>query len=275
MTAQATGVAEAIRLALRAPIVPSPIGRLVEVAPGYLDVVWPRIASSVDSAGFLGSALYLADMALIEVEASYEPVLTPEALGEAGVGDRDVASLLEVIDCFHYGQPQLLLLLAALAEAFGRDRVGGYGKPDPRTVTDRERAHLALDLRLAPPDSGLLSEIAETMNHDTPPDLYRAVAMWPRYLEVAWEELQHLAAYPPFRRRGRGLYFYARSGARFLAEPLEANAEALLAAGLDASTVEAAETAVDDALPAVAMMIMHAEAMRLGLGVNTREVVQA
>ena len=274
MTAQATGVAEAIRLALRAPIVPSPIARLVEVAPGYLDVVWPRIASSVDSAGFLGSALYLADMALIEVEASYEPVLTPEALREAGVGDGEVASLVEVIDWFHYGQPQLLLLLAALAEAFGRDRVGGYGKPDLRQVTEQERAHLALDLRLAPPDSGLLPEIAEAMNHDTPPDLYRAVAVWPCYLEVAWEELQHLAAYPPFRRRGRGLYFYARSGARFLAEPLEANAEALLAAGLDASTIEAARTAVDDALPAVAMMIMHAEAMRLGLGVSTREVVQ-
>ncbi len=275
MTARATGVAGAIRLALRAPIVPSPIARLVEVAPGYLDVVWPRIASSVDSAGFFGSALYLADMALIEVEASYEPVLTPAALREAGVGPSDVASLLGVIDWFHYGQPQLLLLLAALAEAFGRDRVGGYGKPAPREVTEREREHLALDLRMAPPDSGLLPEIAETMNHDTPPDLFRAVAVWPRYLEVAWEELQHLAAYPPFRRRGRGLYFYARSGARFLAEPLEANAEALLAAGLDASTIEAARAAVDDALPAVAMMIMHAEAMRLGLGVNTREVVQA
>ena len=275
MTARATQVAEEIRFALRAPLVPSPIARLAELAPGYLEVVWPRVASSVNAAGFLGSALYLADMALAEVEESYEPVLTPDALRDAGVAESDVASILEVIDVFHYGQPQLLLLLAALAEAFGRDHVGGYGKGDPREVTERERAHLARDLRLAPSDGGLLPEVAAAMNLDAPPDLYRAVAVWPRYLEVAWEELQHLAAYPPFRRRGRGLYFYARSGARFLAEPLEADPAALRAAGLADATIEAARAAVDDALPAVAMMIMHAEAMRLGLGVRTREVVQA
>lgn len=275
MTARATGVAEAIRLALRAPIVPSPIAALAEAAPGYLDLVWPRIASSVDSAGFLGSALYLADMALAEVEAVYEPVLTPEALRAAGVGDTDVAAILDVIDWFHYGQPQVLLMLAALAEAFGRDRVGGYGKPDPRAVSDREREHLGLTVRLASPEEGLLPDVAAAMNLDGAPDLYRAVAVWPRYLEVAWEELQHLAAYPPFRRRGRGLYFYARSGARFLAEPLEASPAVLRAAGLSDATINAARTAVDDALPAVAMMIMHAEAMRLGLGVRTREVVQA
>ena len=274
MTARATQVVEDVRLALRAPIVPSPIVRLAEVAPGYLEVVWPRVASSVNAAGFLGSALYLADIALAEVEASYEPVLTPEALREAGVAERDVAFILDVIDVFHYGQPQLLLLLAALAEAFGRDRVGGYGKADPREVTERERRHLVLDLRLASPEAGLLPEVGAAMNLDTPPDLYRAVAVWPRYLEVAWEELQHLAAYPPFRRRGRGLYFYARSGARFLAEPLEADPAALRAAGLDDATIDAARVAVDDALPAVAMMIMHAEAMRLGLDVRTREVVQ-
>jgi len=275
MSARFAGIADEVRAALRAPIVPSPIMRLVEAAPGYLDVVWPRVASSVGTAGFLGSALYLADMALTEVEAVYEPVLTRDALREAGVRDDDIAALLDVVDWFHYGQPQLLLLLAALAEAFGRDRVGGYGKAEPRAVTERERAHLALDLRLATPGAGLLPEIAAALNLDAAPDLYRAVAMWPAYLDVAWEELQHLAAYPPFRRRGRGLYFYARSGARFLAEPLEADSKALCAAGLGDVTIEAARAAVDDALPAVAMMVMHAEAMRLGLGVRTREVVQA
>lgn len=275
MTAHAAAVTEAIRLALRAPIVPSSIARLAKVAPGYLEVVWPRIASSVESAGFFGSALYLADMALAEVEAVYEPVLTRDALREAGVSDSEVTALLEVIDWFHVGQPQVLLMLAALAEAFGRERVGGYGKPDPRETSDRERRHLALDLRLAPPDEGLLPEVTAAMNLDRGPDLYRAVAAWPRYLQVAWEELQHLAAYPPFRRRGRGLYFYARSGARFLAEPLEADPQALRAAGLSEATIQAARAAVNDALPAMATMIMHAEAMRLGLGVWTREVVQA
>lgn len=275
MSARLAAVEEAIRVALRAPVVPSPVARIAQVAPGYLDVVWPRIAPSVETAGFLGSALYLADMALAEVEAVYEPVMTPASLREAGVDDRDVASILAVVDWFHYGQPQLLLVLAALAEAFGRERVGGYGKRDPRPVTARERAHLALDVPLADGGTGLLPEITTALNLDVPPDLYRALARWPLYLAVAWEELQHLAAYPPFRRRGRGLYYYARSGARFLADPLEADPVALHAAGLDHATIEAARTAVDAALPAMATMAMHTEAVRLSLGVRAREVVQA
>src|SRR5690606_35611530 len=112
-----------------------------------------------------------------------------------------------------------------------------------------------------------LPEVVEALGLDEPPDLYRAVAHWPGYLGVAWEELQHLAAYPDFRRRGRGLYFYARSGARFLAEPLRANPEALRAAGLDERSIEVARATLDRALPALATMMMHVEAMRIGLGV--------
>ena len=121
MSARIAGVAEDVRVALRAPVVPSPIARLVEVAPGYLDVVWPRVASSVDTTGFLGSALYLADMALTEVEAVYEPVMTREALREASVSDDEVASLLGVVDYYHYGRPQLLLHLRPATE---RDVLG-------------------------------------------------------------------------------------------------------------------------------------------------------
>ena len=106
-----------------------------------------------------------------------------------------------------------------------------------------------------------------------PPELYRAVASWPRYLEPTWGELQHLAAYPPIRRRGRALYFYGRSSARFLAEPLRASREELAAQGVPAADLDAAHAAIEAALPALATMMMHASAMRLGLGVREREVV--
>ncbi len=273
MSAPASRVVEEIRERLRSPYVPEPLARLGE-AEGYLEAVWPRLASSVDTAGFLGSALYMADMALDATEQVYEPVLTRDALLAAGNTAADLEALAAVVDVFHYVQPQVLLLLAAMAEAMGRDRVGGYGKPDPRPVTDRERRHLATAIASVSADVAPLPEVAETLGLSTPPDLYRAVAAWPAYLPLAWDELQHLAAYPGFRRRGRGLYYYARSGARFLAEPLEADPDALRAAGVPEASIEAARTALDAALPALAMMMMHAEAMRLTLGVRDREVVK-
>lgn len=273
MTAPSTDLREEIRRALRSPFLPAAIDRLASVE-GYLDVVWPRVQSSVETAGFLGSALYMTDMALDAVEQVYEPVMSRGALVEAGLAEGDLDALGEVIDVFHYIQPQVLLVVAALAEAMGRPEVGGYGKPDPRPLSEREERHLATAIPEASEDTPPLPEVREALGLASTPGLYRAVAAWPGYLGVAWEELQHLAAYPDFRRRGRGLYYYARSGARFLAEPLRADPDALREAGLDDATIEAARAALDESLPAIAMMMMHAEAMRLGLGIADREVVK-
>ncbi|MGE3961169.1 MAG: halocarboxylic acid dehydrogenase DehI family protein [Dehalococcoidia bacterium] len=266
-------IREEVRLALRSPILPDAIERLAAVE-GYLEAVWPRIRSSVETAGFIGSAMYMTDMALDAVEQVYDPVFTRDDVLAAGASEMDLAALGEVIDVFHYVQPQVLLLVAAFAEAMGREQVGGYGKPDPRPLGEREEHHLATEVPSAPAETPPLPEVVDALGLAAPPDLYRAVAAWPAYLGVAWQELQHLAAYPDFRRRGRGLYYYARSGARFLAEPLRANPEALREAGLDDATIEAARVALDESLPAIAMMMMHAEAMRLSLGVAAREVVK-
>lgn len=265
---------EEIRLTLRCPFRPSVLGRLAE-ADGYLEYVWPSLRASVETAGFLGSALYMGDMALDTVEEVYEPLLTVDALRAYGVSAVDLKQIGSVVDVFHYVQPQLLLLLAALAEAFGRDRVGGQGRVEPRPVTRREQRHMETAVVLASPEVDVLFAVREALGLDETPDLYRAMAVWPRYLEAAWGELQHLVTYPEFRRRGRGLYYYARSGARFLAEPLAGNPAALRAAGLSDSSIETARTALEAAVPALAMMVMHAEAMRIGLGVHDREVVKS
>ena len=258
--------------ALRCPFVPEAIERLA-AAEGYLEHLWPRLAVSVGTAGFLGSALYMADMALDAVEEVYEPLRTPEEFAGTG-GETDLEQVRAVLDVFHWVQPQLLLLVAALSEAWGRPSVGGHGRVEPRELSERERRHLATEVRFASPDTPPLPEVAEALNVAEPPQLYRAVAMWPGYLEVAWEELQHLTTYPDFRRRGRALYYYARSGARFLAEPIEANPEALRAAGLSDDAIATAKAALDASLPALATMVMHATAMRRGLGLTEREVVK-
>lgn len=258
---------------LRSPYTPSPLAALAE-AQGYLDHVWPALHASIETAGFLGSAMYMADMALDAVEEVYEPVMSVEDVQARAAGDEDLDHLVAVLDVFHYIQPQLLLVCAALAEAWERPSVGGQGRPDPREITEREQRHLVTEVPFASPGAGLLPAIAEALGIQPPPDLYRAVASWPVYLEVAWEELQHLVAYPQFRRRGRGLYYYARSGSRFLARPLEANPDALRAAGLSDEAIARTGEALDAALPTLATMMMHCEAMRLGLGVASREVVE-
>jgi len=264
-----------IAATFRSPIAPELFVELVSRAPAYLAHVWPVLTASIDTAGFLGSALYMADMALDACEEVYEPVLDRDGFVEAGVTLEDLAAVEAVLDVFHYLQPQALLAGAALAEAFERPSVGGQGRPEPRAPRDRDAEHLATEVPRAPLDASVLPEVVELLQVDEPPALYRAVATWPAYLDAAWEQLQHLGAYPDFRRRGRALYYYARSGARFLAQPLAANPEALRAAGISPTEIETAEAIVEAALPQLATMMMHCTAMRLALGHREREVVQA
>ena len=261
--------------AFRSPVAPELFELLRAGAPSYLAHVWPVLATSIDTAGFLGSALYMADMALDACEEVYEPVLSRQGFVDAGVTSDQLHSVEAVLDVFHYLEPQALLAGAALAEAFERPSVGGQGRPDPREPREREQRHRATAVPLAEPGASVLPEVAELLQVSEAPALYRAVASWPGYLEAAWEELQHLGAYPDFRRRGRGLYYYARSGSRFLAEPLEANAEALRASGISDAEIEVARGIVDGAVPTLATMMMHCTAMRLAFGHSEREVVQA
>jgi hypothetical protein len=261
--------------AFRSPVAPELFELLRDEAPSYLAHVWPILATSIDTAGFLDSALYMADMALDACEEVYQPVLAREGFVAAGVAPHELHSVEAVLDVFHYLEPQALLAGAALAEAFERPSVGGQGRPTPREPREREQRHLTTAVPLAEPGVSVLPQLAELLQVSEVPALYRAVASWPRYLEAAWAELQHLGAYPDFRRRGRGLYYYALSGSRFLAEPLEANADVLRVSGVSDAEIEVARGIVDAAVPTLATMMMHCTAMRLALGHSAREVVQA
>ena len=265
-------LAKEVAASLRSPFVPVFIRELAG-AGRFLDVVWPQLAPSVETAGFLGSALYMADMALDAVEDVYSPLLSRETLLGGALRDDELQSLVAALDVFHWVQPQLLLLAGALAEAWDTPTVGGQGRAAPRAPSPREATHLDTAVDFARADGGLMPEVSESLQLSAAPDLYRAVAVWPSYLEVAWEELQHLATYPLFRQRARALYYYARSSSRFLAQPLHANRDVLAEQGMTDEDLTAARDAIDRALPTLATMMMHCCAMRLGLGIREREVV--
>ena len=259
---------------LHTSFVPAVVRQLADI-DGFLSAVWPQLAPSLDTAGFLGSALYMADMALDAVEEVYDdPTLSRESLLAGALSEADLDQVIAVLDVFHWLQPQLLLLLAALAESQDAPSVGGEGRPDPREPSEREQAHVDTWVELASPEAAPLPEVARELQLDAPPDLYRAVGVWPGYVEAVWDELQHLVAYPLFRRRGRALYFYARSSSRFLAVPLRADDAALREAGVRPYAVAEARDIIERALPAVSTMMMHCTAMRVGLGLREREVVR-
>jgi len=254
---------EEIKQLFHIPFIPSPFLRLSDI-PEYLTHVWPAVKLSIDTMGFLNSALYMADMAMEATEEVYEPIFCPAS--------DEIKELAHVIDVFHYVQPQILLTLAALREALDRDSVGGAGSVELRSPIERELVHR--DTEIA--SGGEFEEsddIASVLGLDSPPDLYQSLAHFPKFLGSVWLEIRELQAYPEFRRRARALYYYSKSGARFLASPLSANNLILGELGVNSEEISKIRDCLEEELLQTATMMMHVEAMRLVLGINTREVV--
>ena len=254
---------------------PSLFNQLEADAPNYLSYIWPTVMRSIDTQGFLGSALYMTDMALDACELVYEPQTGRSDLISHGMKNTEIQELEATLDLFHYVQPQVLLIGAALAEAFNREQVGGQGSDQVRELSDREKGHLAIEVKMDHADPSFFSNIMDVLQLNKAPDLYRALGKWQLAVSIFWDELQHLATYPDFRRRGRALYYYARAGSKFLAVPLKADIPSLKKLGISDEEIMHAQQIVNDNVPVLAMMIMHSTAIRLALGHSTREVVQS
>ncbi|MFL2646913.1 MAG: hypothetical protein ACJ0KD_05615 [Dehalococcoidia bacterium] len=254
---------------------PSLFNQLETDAPNYLSYIWPTVMKSIDTQGFLGSALYMTDMALDACELVYEPQTGRSDLVSHGMTNTEIQELEATLDLFHYVQPQVLLIGAALAEAFNREQVGGQGSDQVRELSDREKNHLTIEVKMDYADPSFFSNIIDILQLNKAPDLYRALGKWQLAVDIFWDELQHLATYPDFRRRGRALYYYARAGSKFLAVPLNADIPSLKKLGISDEEIMRAQQIVNDNVPVLAMMIMHSTAIRLALGHSTREVVQS
>ena len=254
---------------------PSLFNQLEADAPNYLSYIWPTVMKSIDTQGFLGSALYMTDMALDACELVYEPQTGRSDLVSHGMTNTEIQELEATLDLFHYVQPQVLLIGAALAEAFNREQVGGQGSDQVRELSDREKNHLTIEVKMDYADPSFFSNIIDILQLNKAPDLYRALGKWQLAVDIFWDELQHLATYPDFRRRGRALYYYARAGSKFLAVPLNADISSLKKLGISDEEIMHAQQIVNDNVPVLAMMIMHSTAIRLALGHSTREVVHS
>jgi hypothetical protein len=241
--------------------------------PAYLDLAWRSLGPSMETGGFLGSAMYVMEMARGAIREVYEPIYSPETLRARGLSEADLETAHRVLEAYGFLNPQLLLAVAALREAFDREEVGGKGRPEPRETTDAERrvetlavrplVDGALDASLEP----VLEHVRAVLNLPFVPDEYRTLANWPPLLQEAWEELQHLHAYAPYRRRGRALVYYSLSGSRFLAVPLRANAAALREAGIPDGEIATIRETVKTFLTLLSTLTLTTAALEKALGV--------
>ena len=261
-----------IKSTLRSPFLPTPFKKLLQHKI-YFENFFMQIVPSIDTQGFIDSALYISDISLEPVESiisinEYKKIFNNYDLEYQN-------NIISILNIFDYQQPQVLLILAALLEAFDNDTIGGSGSMTIRVDHTQEKNNQKFNLILPnSEDFYLFKEFVDFFESNTIPDLYLSFANHQDYLIYMWENLQHLSSFPDVRRLIRGIYYYAISSSKFLAEPIHISVQECISAGISLDEINKIKELISSNLSMYSAMIVHCSAMRIGLGINQKKVIK-
>tara|TARA_B110000438_G_C15793136_1_gene641650 strand:- start:1350 stop:2165 length:816 start_codon:yes stop_codon:yes gene_type:complete len=263
---------EMIISTLRSPFLPTPFKKLSKHKI-YFENFFMQILPSIDTQGFIDNALYVSDVSLEPAESIISINEHKNFFKEYDLEFKQ--NITAILNIFDYQQPQVLLILAALLEAFENDTVGGNGSMVARIdliqEKDNQKFHLVLpDYE----DFYLYKEFEELFGADSVPDLYLSLTNHQDYLVYIWENLQHLSSFPDLRKRIRGIYYYAISSSKFLAKPIHGSVQECISLGISLDEINVIKELIHSSLSMYSTMIMHCAAMRVGLGINQKKIIK-
>lgn len=219
--ASVVGVFVDARHCLRTTWVPLPI-RALATRQEALKPIWQQLRPNLLTRACEESAddlrTHLATAAVELGTPLIEPVLLAEGLDVDAIDE-----VREVVDAFHYVNPKLLVLLAALVEA-SRGQVVGGAHLSPPLLESFQPGNIPDEMPdivpLPEEPGGLTGEIFHAILETThlpvaTPDL-RVLGRWPHLLEAAWPALKPVFQHKALERVIEGLRKEAIAAARAL-----------------------------------------------------------
>lgn len=219
--ASVVGVFVDARHCLRTTWVPLTL-RVLATRQEALRPIWQQLRPNLLTRAFEESADDLrAHLATAAVELGtplIEPVLMAEGLDVDAIDE-----VREVVDAFHYVNPKLLVLVAALVEASRGQAVGGV-RLDPALLETFEPGNIPDEMPdivpLPEEPGGLTGEmfhaILETTHLPVATADLRVLGKWPHLLEAAWPALKPVFQHRALERVLEGIRREAITAARAL-----------------------------------------------------------
>jgi hypothetical protein len=212
--------------------------------PDYLEMAWHELRPALGTRQFAADATAIGNAADQAVARFYTPSYSSRDVAAMNL---NLPAIRETINAFHAGNPKLLLVATALQRAFEEGPIGG-GTGLLRPVkepgeTEEERVERAT-VEMVDDDEAseavtiLYADIQATLGLPLVNSDYRAMALWPDYLTLAWRDIKahiHTADYETEVRRLSGL---AREGVDRFAVPVGATREAAQRAGVPADQLD-------------------------------------
>ncbi|MCY1023753.1 halocarboxylic acid dehydrogenase DehI family protein [Pyxidicoccus sp. MSG2] len=225
--------------------------RMWAAFPRFFAAMWETLLPNVETRAFEKAADSLRDEAL-EVTADWEPLGAWDAV-KLGASQRfHVKGVLELYGAL---QPKVLLMASAVRLALTDEPVGRKGVPGTEERLERGVPSRMAAMEWVPdrPDDprlrALFSDVVKSVGPPAVPGEFRALALWPEYLEAAWRRLKPRMREEAFTQAVESLRQSARLQARTLPYEVVLSREQVEALGEDAATVFRVTDALERRLP--------------------------
>lgn len=160
------------------------------------------------------------------------------------LGESQRHHLRGALELYHYLNPKMLVFTSAVQLALQDEAVGalqplGSAERIERGAPERM---MAMEWVSERPDDArlrkLFTDILESVGPPSLPGEFRALALWPRYLEVAWERLKPRLRSEEWARASDTLLAMSRHLARGLPYEVALSAERLVVLNEDAEVIQ-------------------------------------
>ncbi|MHB0977115.1 MAG: halocarboxylic acid dehydrogenase DehI family protein [Candidatus Aquicultorales bacterium] len=183
-----------IRESLSIPWTPA-LFQALAAYPEYLNLAWNTIKPAVMTDEFRSDAFGIREVAEGSVQANHKPKRT---LADAAVLDLedDLDDIREVLHVFRFGDPKLSIIASALNRSFMGERVGSADQGTPAEETNEERFVRSVRIEMVEEDQApaqvraVFDDIKATFETPVLNSDYKALANWPNFLQMAWEDLK-------------------------------------------------------------------------------------
>jgi hypothetical protein len=182
----------------------------------FLPAMWDAMRPNAESRAFEDAG------ALVRTSATERAQQLGRLDTAAGValGESQVWQIMKAVDLYHYINPKLLVFTAAVRRALEGEPFEPDGSAEnavtlawgvsPKMYPMEMIAEEPDDERLC----ALFENIKQTFSLSQINSDYRTLALWPDYLEAAWQKIKPVAESEPFRTAADELRAMARSLAR-------------------------------------------------------------
>lgn len=223
----------------------------------FFPAMWAGMRSNVETRAF--------EKAADDVRAA--AVRAAETLGKLGaaasvrLGESQTYQIRAALDLYHYINPKLLLFTSAVRMALDGETVGGSAANQTVELIERGIPAKMYPLEMVsdePEDRrirGLFDDIKGTLSLSAINSDYRTLALWPDYLERAWERLKPITQQDKYRNASDSLRELARSLARDLPYPVRLSLERVKELGEDADDVLKTTEKFERLLPSLILNI--------------------